>query len=197
MAGDESFNPTSLTLHAESEFADDEEALEALVNLKEMDVEDVFTNRDTQLDSDDGDGISIRFHTQDSINYLSLTTDSESNVHISLRLDEESIPQTESILDRIQDEIGDIDLRHIDTYRDSDTPFDEFDFPIVEDTEHNVRGIRIDQGNCQFIVQQWGDPSGILVSLRRDFDEGTRYRDIDGTGAIELERITEFLGEFS
>lgn len=56
------------SLTAKSEFEDDESALEALVQLKDVDFGEVYNNRVTSLDSDEDEGISISFSMMNNHN---------------------------------------------------------------------------------------------------------------------------------
>jgi len=188
--------PDIYTIHASSPFPDDNEALEALVQLKNIDFGDLFSNRETQLDAEEGEGIAITFYNPEGLNSLSLNTTSESNVSINLTLAGDDVENAEAVLKRIKERVGKINVHHIDSFRYIDISFDELELPIKDDTPHQVIGIRIRRDVADYIVQHDTSNSQIYVSMRREFDDGIDFEELDSVGAVDFERIDEFIHEF-
>lgn len=193
---DSSNNLTQLvTVQATSHFEDDDEALEALVQLKEIELGDVFTDRDTQLDADDGEGISIVFSHDEIYNHLHLQTDTESNVDLSLSLSNEHVDSSSSILNKILEKVGPITTESLILFKTFEMSFQSLNLPLDQDTELDVTGIKIRRDNTTYIIQE-DDEGKVSVSTNRDVEQEIEDTFPDDIGSKEIKRASEFIEEF-
>lgn len=179
-------------IRASSTFEDDEEALEALVNLKEIDTGDVFTDRETKLDSDESDGISIVFAHEDDTNILRLGTGPESNVEIILHLTENHTESASKLMNTLLSEMGKITLRNVIVTQRFDMPFHTLSLPIEEDAELDVVGIRLSHGGADYIIQETDDDM-VSVTRNRDVNEAEEDEFPSDIGIADLEKSKEFI----
>jgi len=187
----------AIVIGGSTEFQDDDAALEALVQLKELSFGDVFDERDTSIDSEEGDGISIIFYHTDQGNSLRLHTADEGNVHISCDLSGESILEAQNVLTTVGDEVGEIVLSRVTAMRFLEVAFDSLDFPIREETEHDVTGIRITESDAAYVAQAVEDRSNVFVSRDRRLDEGKSLSEVPEVGESDWEAIDGFIDKFS
>lgn len=189
----EAIRDVRVMIEASSEFESDEDALEALVQLKDLDFADVFLEKETQLDPEEGQSISISFYNEDTRDSLHLYTAPDSNLQIWLHLSDDTIDNGSQILNDILPLVGPISIDDIAVYRKFEQPFHEFDLPLSEDSELNVIGIRIEIDDAQYIIQE-GEEEGTQVSMISsglEFDEVVPEDYIRG----EANKIAQFLEE--
>lgn len=194
--GEEEERHDYLSALVSADFEDDDEALEALVQLKEMEFGDIFDDRDTSIDSDESEGISISFSHSEDRNTLKLQTTSEGHVHISCNLYNEWIGDAHSILSKISNEIGQLHLQHALTVMHYDIQFDSLDFPIKEDSEYDVSGIRITETDANYIVQDIDLPGKTFVSRDRQLEKSENIEETPDLGPSDQEAIAEFIHQF-
>jgi len=185
-----------ITVGGSTEFDDDDAALEALVQLKELTFGDVFNERNTTLDSEESDGISIIFYHTETRNRLQVYTTEEGHVHITCSLVGDSALEMQDICETVADEVGEILIGHSTAVRFIDVGFDSLDFPIHEDTDHNVTGIRITEPEANYIVQATEEHGVSFISRDRRFDEVENLRDISPLGTYDWEAVDEFISKF-
>lgn len=185
----------SVHVSASSSFDNDEEALEALVQLKELDFGQLFTNRDTQLDSNEGQGISITFYHDEKSHFLALRTQDESNISISLTLADDVINEIPEVLNKMLPHVGSITHEDTVVYNKFDRVFESLDLPLKEDRDLNIVGIRISQGKMNYIIQEDDDNDGIEVTMIKEFEQ--KFEDVvPADFAIkEVEDTTRFIEE--
>lgn len=181
-------------VRASSSFESDEEALEALVQLKDINLDKWFSERDTDLDSEDGEGIHISFYNETAPNHLTLHTTSESEVNVFLRLVDDDLDSSAEILNLIRDVTGSLNIREKVIYKQFEEPFDSLNLPITEDTELAVVGIRIEEGNSDYIIQK---TDGDLYSVTMRNSEDVNFEDTIPEGIVvsEVEALDEFMEE--
>lgn len=180
-----------------TEFDDDDAALEALVQLKELTFGETFDERDTTIDSDDSEGISIIFYHTEQGNELRVHTTEDDHVHITCKLVDDHIRDTQDILETVADEVGEITIGQTITIRYIEVAFDSLDFPIQDDTEHNVTGIRITDPEANYITQTEDEHGMLFVSRDRRFDEDGKLTDVEPLGVSDWEAINKFIDEFA
>lgn len=177
-----------------SEFDDDDGALEALVQLKELEFGELFTDRETQLDTDENEGIMIRFYHDNEYSALNISTDSESNVKIALNVEGDEINEARSVLLSIQNKIGDIEINSISLFRTFNFPFNSLNLPIDQTTNYDVAGIRIDYEGGRYIIQQnEQDSTSVNASWENPSDSIDESENI---GEKYVEKVDNFIGEF-
>lgn len=155
MSGEQADSPQSWSMvEAISSFDSDESALEALVQLKDLDFGDIFTNRDTDLDEEEQGGISIRFYHDEKINSLFFRVRSDSDIHITVALSESEADEFNRVLNKVLRVVGPITYHEITIRKEFDRPFSSLELPIEDDPEMQVVGIRIRRGSCDYIIQE-------------------------------------------
>lgn len=179
---------------ATSSFDSDEESLEALVQLKEVDFGDRFTNRETQLESDDGQGISIRFFHDEAHNSLSLRTDSESTLKIHLRLVDGYVEESAPILNKILPFVGPISVDMVFITKEFNLPFESLNLPIQSDTDLDIVGIRIRRYEADLIIQETDD-SDIDATMRREVSENFEDTIPNDFVLADIDQVTRFVEE--
>lgn len=179
-----------------TEFEDDDTALEALVQLKELTFGDTFNDRETSIDSEESDGISILFYHTEENNRLRVYTTEGGHVHITCRLEEDFALNAQDILETIADEIGGMEISHASAVRFLELAFDSLDFPIQPSTSHKVTGIRITEPEANYITQATEQKGVSFVSRDRRFDEGRDLTEITPLGAADWEAINDFVDKF-
>ena len=184
-----------LTLSAASEFENNDQALESLVQLKELDFGEEFINRDTKLETDEGESISIHFHHDDKINTLYLTVNSETNIMITLSLGGNDITRADSVLERIFESTGNVTIKEVNLYKIYDVDFNSLQLPISDDTEHQVTGIKITHDNREYIIQQESDEKTSVNMVWSDIESNIEDC-IKHIGESTVERTTEFIQSF-
>ena len=196
MTEEESAAPeVSAHVSAISSFDNDEEALEALVQLKELDFGRLFTNRDTQLDSDEGQGISITLYHDEKSHFLALRTKEESNINITLSLSNDVIGEIPEVLNKILPHVGSITHKDTVVYKKFDKTFESLDLPLEEDRNLNIVGIRISQGKMNYIIQEDDDDDGIEVTMIKEFEKKFVDDVPDDFAIKEVEDTTRFIEE--
>lgn len=170
-----------LTLDAKSEFESDDEALESLVQLKEITFDDVFSNRETNLESEDEEGISIFFYDDDS-NSLTLSINGEGDLIIHLTLTLEKIEIVPQIMNRLLGTLDSITPHHSHIIMKFDIPFNSLDLPIKE-SDMDITGIKISSDEGSYVIIDDGS-GGINVNHQ-----------IDGFSSIDSEFPKNFLAE--
>lgn len=182
-----------VSIEASSSFESDESALEALVHLKEIDFGDLFTNRDTQLDSEESEGIAITFFHDEMANYLSLQTIPDSELQIRMTLADESVNQSSTVLNEILRFVESIVPDETYLFKEFDIPFRSLDLPIEDETELNIIGIRIQQDGAEYVIQESEDDD-IGVTMRVQEDDPVESFD-DSFIPSKFETLTRFIEE--
>lgn len=186
-----------IAIGGSTEFEDDDAALEALVQLKELTFGEDFDDRDTSLDSEESDGISILFHHSDLPNKLRIYTTEDGHVHITCTLFEDSALNAQEILETISEEVGKITIGYVVSLRYLEIAFSSLDFPIQEDTEYNVTGIRISESEANYITQATDEQGVLFISRERRLDEEEDLTEIKPLGTSDWEAIDEFIDKFA
>lgn len=184
------------SVRASSAFEGDEEALEALVQLKELDFGDIFNNRDTQLDTDEGETLSINFSHDSAYNSLRLSTSEESNVGIALSLTDEHMYQAETVLQKLSENIDGMAIDIISIYTIFDVHFTNLNLPIREDTDLHIIGLRVEQNDREYIIQE-SDEEQTAVNMMIEEPEGDTETVIDNIAQRAVENVTEFFELFN
>lgn len=189
------FPDVLLTVSAKSTFDDDDEALEALVQLKDLDFEHSFDERETQLDNDESESILIRFYQDEGYNSLNLTAGPDSDVRINLSLVDDAISDGSRIMTQITERISGVELDHIDIYREMTIPFGSLDLPIVEGEGCQVTGIKLRSDEVDYIIQE--EEEGTSVHASWDEISGDTESIIENLGQAQVDQATEFVESFS
>lgn len=182
------------SVEATSSFKSDEEALEALVQLKELDFGDLFTNRDTQLEPDEEQGIAIHFYHDEVTNSLNLNTDSDSRLRIHLSLAGDDIKETGSVLNKILELVNPITQKEITIFKEFDRIFQSLDLPIQEESDLEVVGIRVRRNNADYIIQETEDDK-VLVTVRKEEEQEFEEVFPENFMLEDVNRATEFIEE--
>lgn len=180
-------------IEAESSFESGEEALESLVKLKDMDFEELFTNRNTQLDSEENEGISISFYHDERSSFLQLTTDEENTLNILLTLAKPDIEEAPNVMNNLLTNIRPILLQELVITKPFDRPFHTLDLPIEDDTEYDIVGIRIRQERGDYIIQE-EETDRVLVTFIKDIEQELT-ENVEENFVIEDLRLTSELIE--
>lgn len=181
-------------VEAYSEFESDDDALEALVQLKELDFGNLFDEREVKLDSAEDEGISINFHHSEVHNSLHLNSGDDSNVSIYLTLVNDDLSEAGSVFSSIKDSIGEMMFKSIQLFKNFDVDFHSLDLPIEESTDLSVIGIRIDESNREFIVQKNTEEDGtttvnmVMENIEEEFGDS-----VSELGVQERDSTIEFI----
>lgn len=196
--GDEGDYRTWVTVHAKTEFEDNEEALDSLVNLKEVNFGDVFADRSTELDSDSNDGISISFIDNEAENYLLLRADDDGVLKITLQLHSEVIGRGPEILSRVLEQCGSItiDNKHGGKYYDHS--FGSLEIPLDNEAmPYELSGIRVTHENSDVIIQVANtESSKIAVLIKTEPDAEFSDSIPDDLMDVEIHVMDEVVSEF-
>lgn len=179
---------------ATSSFEDNEQALEALVELKEMDFGEVFTNRDTELDADEGRGISIFFYHDEMSNYLNLYTDSDNELRISLALVGDSVSEAALIVNQLLSRIDLISNDLIMIHDEFERSYQSLDLPIEKDAELHIVGVRIEHEGADYIIQE-DDDGDTSVTMTREPAEELKESVSDDFVVMDVDRLSQFMKE--
>lgn len=180
------------SLSAYSDFEGDDEALEALVQVKELDFGEVFNSRDTQLDTGEGESIMIQFYHDDMFNSLNISGGNESDIMITLNLTGEDINKAGSVLKNILDCIGGMTIETVNLYKTYDVPFASLQLPIEDGTDHYVTGLRIERDEREYIIQQQDDDE-TSVNMLLESPEGDAETIVNNIGEEAINSTTEFV----
>lgn len=171
-------------VEASASFEDDDEALESLVELKELDFGDSFTSRKTQLNPESGQSISITFAHDERQNSLFLFIGSDSDLNILLRLISDDVGKGFEIFNKIHLQTGSISVEEITIHKTYERPLNSLNLPIQSDTELDIRGIRIRHRGGDYIIQETEDDT-VAVTLTKvdgekyeEFSEGFILEDV-------------------
>lgn len=144
-------------------FESTDDALETLVKLREVDFGDVFTDQDTELDSEGDEGISIQFYHDEVPTSLRLAVDADNDLSIRLSVTGDRCEKAESILNKVIEEIGIVTVDEMTIFYKGSREFSELDLPIAEPTEFDVTGMRLDHDGVDHIVQD-REPNSTVTS---------------------------------
>ncbi|WP_128904788.1 hypothetical protein [Halorubrum amylolyticum] len=134
-------------------FESTDDALETLIKLRDVDFGDVFTDQDTELDSEGDEGISIQFYHEDIPTRLRLAVDADNELSVRLTVSGDNCEHAESILNKILEEIESVTADEITVFYQSSREFVELELPIKESTEFRVTGMRLDHDGVDHIIQ--------------------------------------------
>lgn len=143
----------------QASFQSAEEALEILVTLKEAEFGDTFTNRDTELDSEENDGISIIFSHDDNYNRLSLSTDSNNQLKLLLVLQEDYVDEASEVINTLLEYVPPLTIEERTVIKRYERPFESLGIPIDDDFDLDMIGIRIKHKGIDYIIQEDEDDS--------------------------------------
>lgn len=194
MPGDDNKLTKFASIEATSSFESDEEALEALVQLKELDFGDLFTNRDTQLEPDEEQGISIHFYHDEVSNSLNLNTDSDSSLRIHLSLADEDIGKSATVLNSILEIVKPIIQKEITIFKEFNRTFQSLELPIQEGSDLEVVGIRVRRDQTDYIIQGTENDQ-VLVTVRREEEREFEDRVPEDIVLEDINQATEFIEE--
>jgi hypothetical protein len=182
-------------INASSPFSSDEEALEALVKFQNLELDDLFNDRYTQLESDDRHGISISLYNEDRANYLLLRTDEESNLKISLTLEGDDSDKMNDVLNDILSVVDTISHNRTFVSKEFGLEFESLNLPLEQNPELEVNGIRLHWGNADFIIQKSDEGDYINVSMEKEISK--KYEDSIPKDFLdtEIEQIDQFIEE--
>lgn len=144
-------------------FESTDAALETLVKLREVDFGDVFTDQNTELDSEGEEGISIQFYHDEVPTSLRLAVDTDNELSVRLSVTGESCEHAESILNKVLEEIKSVTVDEITVFYRSSREFGELELPIAESTDFEVTGMRLDHDGVDHIIQD-REPSATATS---------------------------------
>lgn len=181
-------------VRASSTFESGEAALEALVQLKEIELGDLFTNRDTQLDSDENEGISITFFHDEQPNSLILRLTNDTQLQVRFFVDNREADLAAELFDEILAVTEQLSRDELVISKEFDQPYTSLETPFEEDTELDIVGLRIAEPDGDYIVQK--SESGDINVLFSDKTEAMYDEEIPAmfiTGKIK--EIEEFLHE--
>lgn len=173
-----------VNIRAKIPYEESDEALEALVQLKELEFGEIFTDRDTKLDADEDEGISIRFHHEDEFNLLSLAINDGNDINIQLILQGKYQDMFSSILNPIQESVENIIVSDFVKGRSFDTPFSGIDLPIVDESETEVIGIRVRIDELEYIIQELREGSSGTFILA-SYDDEISYQKFISEGFLD------------
>lgn len=185
--------PTARVI-AKSSFEDSEKALEELVELKEIDFGDVFTSRDTELDAEEGRGISIFFYHDEVPNYLNLYVDSDNELRISLSLVGDNVSRATSIVNHLLSQLEQIVVEMISVRNTFERPYQSLDLPIREDTDLHVIGVRIEHKGANYVIQG-NEGDNTSVTMRREPNEEFEGSVSDNFVVNDVDRLSRFMEE--
>lgn len=157
---------SSVRVEATSDFEDDEEALENIVGIKDVEFENIFTDKETDLDTDGESGISLTFTHDEKENVLYITTDDSSSLNIDLYLDGEDIAQSGTVLRKIHNYIPDLTVTNMNVFGIYDIPFRSLDLPIDDDTDLEVSGIKFRNQGGDCIIQETDEGKVSVLFLK-------------------------------
>lgn len=179
-----------------SKFDEDEKALEALVQLKELEFGEVFNDRETQLDTDKGESLSIRFYHDGKFNSLHLSSKEDSDILVRLTLADDEIPHAENVLRKLMQSLDDLTIETINIHKKYDVLFNNLHLPIREDMDYQVIGLRIEKDGREYIIQQ-GDDEGTSVYMQLEDPKGDTDTIVSNIGERASEVTTEFVESFN
>jgi hypothetical protein len=192
MSADDSNPSEFISIRATSEFQDDDEALENLVQMKEIQFENTLPKTETSLNTDENESIHVRFSSDENLNQLTLSVGDGGSIKISLTLIKSSISESPSIFDKLSDNLKDIRIVDIDLFREYELPFNSLTLPIKEDSSHEVSGIKINHDAASYVIQSSEDGGNVTLYARWDSlseDAGEGLSDI---GTKQHKKAEEF-----
>jgi len=184
----------SISVAASTDFENDDAALEALVELKEVEFGTVFEERDTTIGSEDEEGISIQFENTDWNNYLRIYTTGGGHVHMVLNLDERWIEEAHDILSTVSDEIGTVELQDVNATMYLELAFESLRLPFEEDSDFSITGIRITEPDANYIIQDVAE--GTFVNRNRRLEDENELEKVDRVGEADIEAIEQYIERF-
>jgi len=193
MSNDGSGENEYISIRATSGFQDDDEALETLVQLKELEFGDIFTKSETSLNNEEGEGIHIQFSNDNNFNQLLLSTDESGDVVIALSLIQECIPESSDVFSKLYNKIDGIKIDNIDLIQVYDIPFSSLDLPIKQDSEYNVTGIKISEEPADYVIRAGDNGETTVYGRWRDLPEDTDEI-ISDIGSKQIEQSDELIG---
>ena len=172
MSEDQQLQSPSLwvNIEASASFDTADEALECLIELREVSFENIFTDRNTELDSEDGEGISITFYNENNRNSLRLSTDSDINLNIRLSLVDEYHSESPEIVNELLSFVSPIHIDEIIIYQIYEHPFRDLDLPITDESDFDVIGVRVKHQGADHIVQEDEDHTSVTSTFDLDED---------------------------
>jgi len=179
---------------ASSTFESGEAALEALVQLKDIELGDLFTNRDTRLDSEEDEGISITFFHDERPNSLVLRVTEDTQLRIQFIVDNEEADLSSKLFNEILDVTGGLTRDELIISTELDRPYASLDTPVRENADLDIVGLRIAEPDGDYIVQE--SESGDISVIFHDKNEMVYDSEFPPDFIIgKINGIEEFLAE--
>jgi len=175
-------------------FESSDAALEKLVQIKEIDFGDVFTNRDTTLESEMQRGISITFFHDEFLDHLHFAIDDEDKLTINLRLDDDRYQEFDTIHSKILERLSTITVEDVMITKEFDFRFSSLDVPISDETELDIRGVKVRHGGVDYIIQEQ-ESEGIVAFGQRTVDRELTQESSENVLESELEDLDRFVQE--
>jgi hypothetical protein len=186
-----------ITVSGSTEFEDDDAALEAFVQLKELTFGETFDERDTTIDSDDSEGISIVFYHTENNDQLRVYTTEDGQVNIRCTLFGDSVLDAQGILETIKGELDEITMSSVTATKYIEIAFDSLEFPIQSETEYNVTGIRITEPEANYIAQETDEQGVLFINRDRRLNEDGKLSTVAPLGGSDQSAIDEFIDKFA
>lgn len=184
-----------LTIGAVSNFESSDVALEKLVELKELEFGDVFTDRNTELDTDERSSLSITFYHEDVFNQLFIGINDDNELFLSLTLSDSYVSEYSSILTQILEIVSTTTIRVIQLEDELDVDFSDLELPIRDDQTVDVTGIRCLVNEIDYIIQENRDRETVELLARNT--EEIELNDVSDVKSIteEIESIDMYVAE--
>lgn len=174
-------------------FESTDDALETLIKLRDVDFGDIFTDQDTELDSEGDEGLSIQFYREDVPTRLRLAVDADNELSVRLTVSGDNCEHAESILNKILEEIGSVTADEITVFYESSRGFIELDLPIKESTEFRVTGMRLNHDGVDHIIQD--RESNTTATSTYELDEEIEHSVDDSFVAGRIDQTKAFIEE--
>lgn len=193
MSAEDSVPSEFLSIRATSGFQDDDEALENLVQMKEMEFGSTLSNTETSLNTEENESIHIKFSDDNNNNQLTLSVGDDSDIIITLQLVQDEMSTSDEIFDKLSENLDEINIVSVDLFMTYELPFTSLQLPIKEDTPHDVSGIKITHEGAGYVIQSSENEGETTVYVRWDDFSEDAGEVISDIGPKQIQEAEQFI----
>lgn len=180
-----------------TEFDSDEDALEKIVELKDLNFGDPFSEKDTELETEDDEGIIVSYYDSDEDNHIHFYTQEEGNiVNTTLHLKDDQIELANELLSQTLDYLEGINVDSTNVSIYFDLAFEELELPIKKGTEFNVKGLRVDKNDTKTIIQESVSMDGTHMNRSKEPDLELTNDSLGNFPNTEIEEGKDYIQRF-